>query len=395
MTFGLMAGVIASVAFAAAFPSAILAGDPVIYRERMVELFSGKLPYVDFPFEHLPGMVIPMALAWLLGGSLSERGYLLTFAALMAILLWMSGMLIRALEARIGARGITSQWLVVLLPLLPFVLFRNDAWPLFLTLLGLYWLASGRSRLAAAVGLLATLTKLWPAVIGASAWWRGKRGAALISGPMGVGLAVLVVLSPGFATAQAAGGLHTETLIGSAVGLVRSLAGGPLGLTRTAAVYLDAPGWFQLGNLVVGGWLGWAALRAYRHARSWHQAWLLTGVAVLGLILASPYFSTQYLLWLSPFVAAASPRTVRSGMAINLLSLLLITTWWQLFTASPWWWAVLLLRNLLLLGLGMSLLSQATAGDEIAGDFSPHLPQAASTPADVQVTTDESLPDRF
>ncbi len=55
---------LAAVYFAAAFPDAVLAGDARDYRGLMVEVFSGRLPYLDLPFPHLPLMLVPMAVAW-------------------------------------------------------------------------------------------------------------------------------------------------------------------------------------------------------------------------------------------------------------------------------------------------------------------------------------------
>lgn len=87
LVLGVVTAAVASLLFAAAFPDAILAGDADPYRQRMVELFSGKLPYLDFPFEHLPLMIIPMSLAWVLGGFNDLRSYVFAFAAVSTVCL--------------------------------------------------------------------------------------------------------------------------------------------------------------------------------------------------------------------------------------------------------------------------------------------------------------------
>ena len=71
---------VASVLLAAVLPETILAGDAEAYRARMAEMFSGRLPYLEFNFEHLPGAIIPMSIAWLLGGSQSLQAFALALA---------------------------------------------------------------------------------------------------------------------------------------------------------------------------------------------------------------------------------------------------------------------------------------------------------------------------
>ena len=78
----LIVACLAAVTIAASLPETILAGDAVNYRERMISLFAGQMPYRDFAFEHQPLMVVPMAVAWLAGGFSSQPAYVLATAAI-------------------------------------------------------------------------------------------------------------------------------------------------------------------------------------------------------------------------------------------------------------------------------------------------------------------------
>ena len=101
-----------SVFLAASLPDSILAGDAANYRERMVELFSGKVPYFQFSFEHQPVMIAPLALGWIIGGSISQSWYVLataflSFLALLTVLFLVD----RAADA-IDERRLATRWLL-------------------------------------------------------------------------------------------------------------------------------------------------------------------------------------------------------------------------------------------------------------------------------------------
>lgn len=350
----LVLAAVASVLLAAVLPKTILAGDMIAYRERMALMFSGQVPYFDFPFEHLPGMLVPLALAWLLGGATGLPDYALAFAGLSTLFLLLTLRLLLLIEDRLSTSGFVVRWLLITVPLLPFLLFRNDSFSVLLVVLGI-WLVMRNLSAGSLVALVgAVLSKLWPAVWAASEWWRGRRLRAIgLSIAAVVGLAIQ--FSPAVQSIQDPRGLHTETLMGSLVGLFRSATGSELAVTTTATAYIDAPGWMLLVDLLVGAVLAIGCLRRSREGFNWQGAWVLSGGLVGAGLVASPFFSTQYVAWLGPFVAL-DRRLTRVMLAINIASLALITTWHQLFEGRIWWWGLLVVRNLTLLALVVGLI---------------------------------------
>jgi hypothetical protein len=361
----LIAAGFAAVALAASLPETILAGDAEAYRARMVELFSGRVPYFDFPFEHLPGMLIPLSAAWLLGGSSGLSGYAFSLAAVSLICLLATGFLLTRIESAISLEGLTVRWLLLTIPLLPFLLFRNDSWSILLTMLGI-WLAIGNRNVGSTAVLgLGVLSKLWPAVWAVPQWWGGRKRAAVVLGVIAVA-GLLITASPAVQSIQDPQGLHTETLMGSVFGMARSIAGSDLGLTNTAAVYIDAPGWALIINLVVGLGLGASSLRRLREPFTWEGALLLGGALVGAGLIASPFLSTQYVAWIAPFVAV-NRRLTRPAMLTSAASLVLIVFWFRLFHGDVWWWSLLVARNLLLVGLIVGLMNARPSSRASAG----------------------------
>ena len=370
----LIAAGFAAVALAAALPDTILAGDAEAYRARMVELFSGKAPYFDFPFEHLPGMLIPLSAAWLLGGSSGLSGYAFSLAAVSLICLLATGFLLTRIESTISLEGMTVRWLLLTIPLLPFLLFRNDSWSVLLMVAGV-WLAMRGHRIAstASVGL-GVLSKLWPAVWAFPQWWGGRRRGAIVLGVIAVA-GLVITASPAVQSIQDPQGLHTETLMGSVFGMARSIADSDLGLSNTAAVYIDAPGWALIINLAVGLGLGAWSLRRLREPFTWEGALLLGGALVGAGLVASPFFSTQYVAWIAPFVAV-NRRLTRPALLISVASLVLIIFWFRLFDGVGWWWSLLVARNLLLVVVTVGLIMARTSsrgefGRSSKDDLSP------------------------
>ena len=342
-----------SVLIAASLPDSILAGDAANYRERMVELFSGKVPYFQFPFEHQPVMIVPLALAWILGGSINQSWYvlltaLLSFSSLLAVLF----LLDRAGDG-IEERALPSRWLLTVIPLLPFLLFRNDGWSVLLTVGAIVLAMSGieaGSFVVAAGGILA---KVWTAVLIPIDWWRRQRGHA-------VGLALITAtalainFSPPVQEIQRSGGLHTETLVGSGLGLTRVLQGSDLGIIRTATAYIDAPAWALLLNGLIGLSVILLALARMRGQFAWSRGWTALGALTIGGLLASPFFSPQYVAWMLPF-AVQRRRWAVAAFVISTASLAMVLGWYDLFSGTWWWWAVATTRNLLLLALGFQM----------------------------------------
>jgi hypothetical protein len=344
---------VAAVTIAAGLPETILAGDAVNYRERMSSLFAGHVPYRDFAFEHQPLMIVPMALAWLAGGFSSQPAYVLATGAISFLCLaGVTGLLVWSeRELRLG--GWTARWLLVLVPLLPFLLFRNDGFSILLAVAAVALGMKGMETGSLTAAIAGTLSKIWPAVIVPVNWWRGKRAqAVLIVSAAALGLAIN--FSPSVQAIQQPQGVHTESVAGSVLGLFRSLRGVDLAITRTATAYIDAPRWALGINLATGGIIAVLALRAIRHPFRWEKGWALAGALTVAGVLASPFFSTQYVAWFAPF-AAIRRRPATLMLCVSLLSLVVILGWFRLFEGVIWWWTVLLLRNALVVLLGLEM----------------------------------------
>jgi len=362
----------AAVLFAAAFPDGALAGDSLDYRNRMTEMFSGKLPYFDFPFEHLPVAIVPMAAAWLLGGSQELQTYAFALAGVSTIIVLVTGLVMQRLELRLEVPGMTVRWMLLVVPLLPFILFRNDTLAILLAVTGVLLAVKGRgvwSLLFLGAGALA---KIWPALWAVSEWWRGRRARAVVLLTL-AGMAVAIVMSPAVQSIQDPNGVHSETLGGSMVGLLRAVQGNEQRFLPSSSLYMDAPRWLLLVHLAVGAAIGVTALMGLRgRAFSWSAAWRLMGALAAAMILGSYLFSTQFVSWVAPF-AAADKRATRGLLGVNIASLILLTTWNHLFDGPVWWWGLLVARNLVLVWVAFQLARFADPRVQTPPEAADHL----------------------
>ena len=343
----LVLGCVAAVLIAAARPESILPGDAEPYRLRMAELFSGKIPYVEFDFEHLPGSIVPMAAAWLLGGSSSLQSYVLALAAVSTVCLLATAAVLSRLEGELGS-GLARRWVFAVQPLLPFLLFRNDSWPVLLTVIA-FGFGVRNSKADSLVAALGTLSKFWPATWSFIDWWRGRRLRAFFNA--GLGVAMLGLLRTEAVTRiQRPIGIHTETLGGSLLAVARGVQGRPLGLHQTSALYIEAAPWVTVANALPGAVIVILVLAGRRRRFSWSHAWTSFGLLVGAVILASPLFSTQYLAWLAPFLALRG-TWLRAAFVINAASLFIILGFDSALRGEMWWYGGVVGRNLALLAL--------------------------------------------
>ncbi len=351
--------------FAAAFSDAVLAGDALDYRGLMAEIFSGKVPYLDLPFPHLPVMLVPMTVAWLIGGSQDLRSYAFALAGVSTVIIVATGLVLRRIEIGTAIKDLTVRWVLLTVPLLPFLLFRNDSWVVFLALAGILLAMNGKKAASILVLGAGCLAKGWPGLWGVAEWKRGNRWVAVAVGAFSLA-SFAILLSPSLQAAQDPRGTHTETLAGSMTGLVRSIDGSDLRLERSSAVYIDGPWWLLSVNVAVGGLIGLAAWRGLRGSFDWTASWRLMGGLTAALIIASPFFSTQYVAWLTPF-AAVDRRATAMMLPVNTFSLILLTSWHEMFEGTVWWWGLLVLRNVLFIMVGLYLARSSAASDSRHG----------------------------
>ena len=326
----------------------VVGGDLPIYHQRVLSIEAGGVPYLDPVFEHLPGMLVPLFAARVLSAFGDAFAFGVVFSALMAVCVLGTARLLD----RVIASGAGTTFLVIAAPMIPLIVFRNDAWVTVLAVAALI-----PARTGVVWGILAILSKGWPLVLAAREFASRRLGIVAGYATAGV-LALAAMRSPGFIATQNANGLHSETVAGSILGLTRKIAERDLGLEWTTAVYLDASSWaFFVGPLLalIAGIFGLAGVR--RDPSSLPAI----GVLVGAVILASPLFSTQYVFWILPFVVASSTRRTKAvALAVSLASFLVIVLWNGLFVSVSWWLLVTV-KNVLFVGLVAALAHESLA----------------------------------
>jgi hypothetical protein len=349
---------VGSIALGLALTDTPLSEDPKLYFDRVQDVVSGGVPYVHTELEHLPVSFVPMIMAWYLGGSSGIPAFTLVFAILMSIALYVSASAVRKVGIELGVDGADWSFLLIASPLFPLVVFRNDAVSVALTGLGLLALVRGGVSKGTLLTGIAIAAKGWPLVLSVGAWWRGHRLAAASLAVWTGSLILTLLAMPGFRAGRSFGGIHFETVLGSLVGFVRSARGDSLGLFEAAgAVYIDVPTmtvFFQAGlGLAVLAFFSW---RLMRRTPTWERIIRLSAGITLCLLLGSPLFSAQFVLWPLLFVALVPSKTVRWGAAtVSLLTVVYVALWPGLFSWTSVWMALIVIRNILVVFLVLAL----------------------------------------
>lgn len=326
----------------------VLVGDPAVYRERIVEVLDKGWPYLDVTFEHLPVMIVPMLLAWLLGGAQSQSHYVIVFGFLMAATLAATTFMTGMVGRRVGAPKADIRWVVMILPLLPLITFRNDPVAVLLAVGGMALLSKDSSTWVA-FGAAGGLAKIWPAVLGWLAWSKKKWSAVLVALAGLIGL--LISVSPGFADRRNAVGIHTETVLGGVIGLWRSARSEPVEVILTTAAYLDVPTWLSVVNALLGLLLFGFGLVAVQRVEDLRSQIVRLGTVVGGVILTSQLFSLQYVLWVVPFLALSQRRlALVVGFALTIPTIWLGWTWSVEYLETPAFYWIVSSRNLVFIG---------------------------------------------
>jgi hypothetical protein len=350
----LFGGIVLLAVFLAYLRQPELTGDPGIYRNRMALLFDGQIPYIDFFFEHFPLAILPMALAWLLGGAFDLLIYTGLFALMMAACLGVTLILIERTGDRLSITDPGLRWLAMAGPLFPVVLFRSDPFPVLLAMAGFYAMVFAKERMAIGMEVAGILTKGWPVVLAIPEWWRGRRRRAAVLVVTAVAIGGLLITLPGFSQAREFSGIHSETPVGAVYTLSRISSGADLGLINDAgATYVSVPVWAAVSNLSLGLVLLILALARIRGEFSWEGAVRLLSAAVMALLIGSPLLSAQFILWPTPFLALHPDKTVRGmAIAVSALTLIYMLAWNPGFEGDLWWVGVVNLRNIILVILG-------------------------------------------
>ncbi|MDA2978644.1 MAG: hypothetical protein O3B42_02620 [Actinomycetota bacterium] len=301
----------------------VLIGDISLYSDIAAAVLNGEMPYIDLPVEHLPlSLLTIVVLGWfaeVLGVGLLAVWMPATTAAFVA-----TAQLVDRLEPT--NRG-GFRFVAVSLPMLPLVLFRLEPWVVLFVALALVAYVANRYALGGVWTFAGILAKGWPMALALIPWSKERRRSALILvGLSGVALAA-VALTPGFQASREFEGIHTETVVGSLTLLWRSITGAGLDLQGSAgAVYVTAPGVLAALNAVPGiAILIVGAVVARSRRLGFADLVALSGFVVLGVMLISPLFSTQFIFWLAPFVVVLGHKPRLIYAAAGVFGLLSVT----------------------------------------------------------------------
>jgi hypothetical protein len=335
---------------------AVLAGDPLVYWERVQSILELGAPYFEVPFEHLPGSLIPMVVAWIIGGWTNPVAYTWIFGALMAICVGATSLLIERVGDELSTKDVGISWILISAPLLPFALFRTEPWIVLLVVMCLLATLRGRESSARWAGVLGIVSKGWPVILSVAALSQKKpRMFALfwtVAGATGLAL----WFAPGFRGGRSFSGLHTESVVGGLLALTRVLSGDAIGrIDAAGATYLEASTEMQFLQVTLGVVIGVLALARLNNLdRS--SAIALMGALTGAILVGSPLLSPQFLLWLTPFLVLTHVKWIRAlGFAATLLTTIYLTALVPGFEGRHWTITVMNVRNVILVIIAAGL----------------------------------------
>lgn len=393
----LRVAVAAGVAFAAAWvlvtwlTSIGLYGNPAIavdvrlYQHWGREVLLPRMPYLDFGIEYPPLGVATFVLpAFIAGFDAGEEAYRLAFQLLMAA----CGVALAVTTVfTVGALGggrrelIVGGALVAATPLLmgPTILARYDLWPVLLTGLALWCIATRRDTGAAIFIGLGALAKLYPLLLApwvvAYVWRReGTRAALrwslLLAFVVLLGFGPFLVLAPedtlDMVVRQLERPLQIETFGAAILMLLNEVASLPLQVVHSYDSWNLAgtlPDLVSTGQTLTSLALLGLVFVGFLRSRPTRSALLLAVAAAMCVYVAlGKVFSPQYVIWLVPFVAvvpAARGGLVAVGLLVAatlLTSLYYPANYWPFVHDQELGWTLVILsRNLLLCALAASL----------------------------------------
>jgi len=288
-----------------------------VARFRQIASSEGR-PYRDHVVEYAPAETL--AIEFLAEGDLRSTAVRLAALALACDLLAFAGLWFG------WGRRPAVLYLLIGLPLVPFIYARLDPVVVMLAVWGMAFARRGRERVGGAALALAALTKLWPLVMAPALLIEGRRRAlgwfAVLSG---VGFAAWLAYGGVDGIRQVvsfrgATGWEIESTVGAVVWL---FSDGPVRVEGGAPRVGEIPGWSRALLLLVL-MAALVAIWARARGRRVDPAGAPSLAAIAALIALTPLFSLQYVLWLVPWAAIAwtDARTVRMGRIAFAISLL-------------------------------------------------------------------------
>jgi glycosyl transferase family 87 len=282
--------------------------DVDVTRFHQIATSDGR-PYRDFDVEYAP--VETVAIEIFAGGDRRQTAVRLAVISLACDVLAF---------AAIGwgwGRRASSLYLLIGLPLVPFIYFRLDTLVVALAVWGLALARRGASRSGGLLFGMAALTKLWPLVLAPSLFiqrrWRALRWFLAVFGA-GV-VAWTAYGGPGAIRQVVSFRGATGWEVASTIGVVSwLLTGGPVRLESGASRVGSIPGWSGGVLLVL---LVAALVRIWTNPRGrlMDDAGARSLAALGVLLVLAPVFSLQYALWIVPWAAIAwtHPDTTSAG----------------------------------------------------------------------------------
>jgi hypothetical protein len=383
-SFGLMGGLVAIhlliLVVIVAKASSIAALDADVGRAFRIAT-SPAIPYRNFPVEFMPLQTLADRL--LAGGTIEAAAVRIAIVAFVADLATAWGV------AWGWGRRATATYLVLALPLLPFLYLRFDLVSVALAAWAYALLARRREELGGAALGLAVMAKLWPLALAPVFWLRRSRRGLIVAGAVCVVVGAWWYLTGGakgpfqVLSLRDTRGWHVESVVGSFLWVLhRGDAYREADAMRIGAVSVWAKGLLAIGLLLVEAVI-WR--RAARDRRDPMGAASLAAVAALGVF--APILSMQAAAWLLPFAALAldgdHDERRAAGLAAGAIALtgVIAIVWRDHATAPAGWVARLVLaRNLVWIGVVASWLT-ARALERPAVEPEP-LPQRRATDTD-------------
>jgi uncharacterized membrane protein len=358
--------------------------DTPLYEAYGEKILDGQVPYRDFALEYPPGALPVFVLPALADhddyGSAFE---FLMCACGVAVVVLVATTLPAAGAG--AARVYAATAFVAIAPLLlgSVILSRFDLWPAALVAGVLAALVTGRDRLGLGLLGLATMAKLYPAILLplALVWVAKRRGGRDAAICLGVFLAVVAAIALPFGILSPGGLWHSVTTQLGRPLQIESLGAGLLLAAKHLGLYdptvvsthgsqnLDGTLPDTLASIETA--LGVVALLAvwivFARGRMDHDRLLTaSAAAVVAFIAFGKVLSPQFLIWLIPLVPLVAGT---AGItACWLLAAALVTTqvwfpyrYWDVVALRPVGWLVLL-RDLLLVALFALLLAAIRPG---------------------------------
>jgi hypothetical protein len=360
--------------------------DTPVYQDYGEQILDGQVPYRDFDVEYPPA-ALPV---FVLPAFADEKDYgsafeLVMWACAAALIVLLATTLSALGSSPARLYGATAFAAVAPLLIGSVILTRFDLWPAALVAGALAALVTGRDRLGLGLLGLATMAKLYPAILLplALVWVAKRRGRREALVGLGLFLAVVVTIALPFAILSPGGLRHSVTTQLGRPLQIESLGAGLLLAAKQLGLY-DPTVVSTHGSQNLDGTLPdvLASIETVLGVAALLAVWILFGrgrmdrdrlltasaAAVVAFIAFGKVLSPQFLIWLIPLVPLVAATV---GIAACwLLAAALVTTqiwfphrYWDVVALQSVGWLVLL-RDLLLVALFALLLTAIRPGSE-------------------------------